>query len=186
MSGEMASKGKKRDILIALLLGLVVLLVAGSTLSYDCGWGDDFAAYMSEGIAIAQGKLEEQTEVNAFMHPLQLPDGTLAERRVYVWGYPLMLALVYKLVGFDTVNFQSLIYYKLPILLCLAEMDLIFDTEMEYDEAMKKANKDVELFVNKGATHSFYLNKIAVDMDPNTGAQTEALIARIKEFIEQH
>lgn len=120
MSGEMASKGKKRDILIALLLGLVVLLVAGSTLSYDCGWGDDFAAYMSEGIAIAQGKLEEQTEVNAFMHPLQLPDGTLAERRVYVWGYPLMLALVYKLVGFDTVNFQSLIYYKLPILLCLA------------------------------------------------------------------
>nr|ACU19153.1 unknown [Glycine max] len=73
-----------------------------------------------------------------------------------------------------------------PILLCLAEMDLIFDTEMEYNEAMKKANKDVELFVNKGATHSFYLNKIAVDMDPNTGAQTEALIARIKEFIEQH
>lgn len=73
-----------------------------------------------------------------------------------------------------------------PILLCLAEMDLIFDTEMEYYEAMKKANKDVELFVNKGATHSFYLNKIAVDMDPNTGAQTEALIARIKEFIEQH
>jgi len=73
-----------------------------------------------------------------------------------------------------------------PFLLCLAEMDLIFDTEMEYYEAMRKANKDVELFVSKGVTHSFYLNKIAVDMDPNTGAQTDALIARIKQFIEQH
>ncbi|XP_020207524.1 probable carboxylesterase 15 [Cajanus cajan] len=73
-----------------------------------------------------------------------------------------------------------------PFLLCLAEMDLIFDTEMEYYEAMRKANKEVELFVSKGVTHSFYLNKIAVDMDPNTGAQRDALIARIKEFIEQH
>ncbi|RDY02268.1 putative carboxylesterase 17, partial [Mucuna pruriens] len=73
-----------------------------------------------------------------------------------------------------------------PFLLCLAEMDLIFDTEMEYYEAMKNANKDVELFVSKGVTHSFYLNKIGVDMDPNTRAQTDALIARIKEFIEQH
>ncbi|XP_014504207.1 probable carboxylesterase 15 [Vigna radiata var. radiata] len=73
-----------------------------------------------------------------------------------------------------------------PFLLCLAELDLIFDTEMEYYEAMRMANKDVELYVNEGVTHSFYLNKIAVDMDPNTGAQTHALMARIKQFIEEH
>ncbi|CAJ1978292.1 unnamed protein product [Sphenostylis stenocarpa] len=73
-----------------------------------------------------------------------------------------------------------------PFLLCLAEMDLIFDTEMEYYEATQEAKKDVELFVNRGVTHSFYLNKIAVAMDPNAGAQTDALIARIKQFIEQH
>lgn len=73
-----------------------------------------------------------------------------------------------------------------PFLLCLAENDLVIDTEMEYYEAMKKANKDVELFVSEGMTHSFYLNKIAVDMDPNTAAQTEFLIARVKQFIEQH
>ncbi|MED6115763.1 hypothetical protein PIB30_093843 [Stylosanthes scabra] len=73
-----------------------------------------------------------------------------------------------------------------PFLLCLAEMDLIWDTEMEYYEAMKKANHDVELFVSKGMTHSFYLNKIAVDLDPNTATETEALIARVMEFIEKH
>ncbi|KAI4332916.1 hypothetical protein L6164_017786 [Bauhinia variegata] len=73
-----------------------------------------------------------------------------------------------------------------PFLLCLAEIDLIIDTEMEYYEAMKKANKEVELFISPGMTHSFYLNKIVVDMDPNTGAQTEALILRVKQFIDKH
>lgn len=73
-----------------------------------------------------------------------------------------------------------------PILLCVAEMELIKDTEMEYYEALKEANKDVELMVNKGMSHSFYLNKIAVDMDPATGVETERLIAGIADFVETH
>lgn len=73
-----------------------------------------------------------------------------------------------------------------PFLLCLAENDLLKDTEMEYYEAMKKANKEVDLFVSKGMTHSFYLNKIAVDLDPTVSAQMNALIGRVKEFIEKH
>ncbi|KAF7137899.1 hypothetical protein RHSIM_Rhsim07G0071400 [Rhododendron simsii] len=73
-----------------------------------------------------------------------------------------------------------------PILLCVAETDLIKDTEMEYYEALKKANKDVELMINKGMIHSFYLNKIAVDMDPLTGVETEKLIAGIADFVKRH
>ncbi|CAJ1958763.1 unnamed protein product [Sphenostylis stenocarpa] len=76
---------------------------------------------------------------------------------------------------------------KLPaVLLCVAEMDLVRDTEMEYYEAMKKGNKEVELYVSKGMTHSFYLNKVGVDTDPNVSAQTDALFTRVKEFIEKH
>ncbi|XVF00167.1 hypothetical protein REPUB_Repub03eG0261900 [Reevesia pubescens] len=70
-----------------------------------------------------------------------------------------------------------------PFLLCVAEKDLIRDTEMEFYEAMKKVNKDVELLISPGMGHSFYLDKIAVDMDPNTAAQTSGLIQGIKEFI---
>ena len=73
-----------------------------------------------------------------------------------------------------------------PLLLCIAEKDLILDTEMEYYEALKKANKDVELLTSPGMGHSFYLNKIAVDMDPNTAAQTTGLIAGITEFVNKH
>ncbi|BAT92787.1 hypothetical protein LR48_Vigan05g075300 [Vigna angularis] len=76
---------------------------------------------------------------------------------------------------------------KLPaVLLCVAEMDLVRDTEMEYYEAMKKANKDVELYVSHGMSHSFYLNKVAVDTDPNVSAKTDAFITKIKEFIQEH
>ncbi|KAJ7982395.1 Alpha/beta-Hydrolases superfamily protein [Quillaja saponaria] len=73
-----------------------------------------------------------------------------------------------------------------PYLFCLAEMDLIWDTEMEFYEAMKKANKDIELFISKGMTHIFYLDKITVDKDPKTAAEANALIAGIKNFIDKH
>ncbi|XP_048326975.2 carboxylesterase 15 [Ziziphus jujuba] len=73
-----------------------------------------------------------------------------------------------------------------PLLLCIADKDLLLDTETEYYECMKKAKKDVELLINPGMTHSFYLNKIAVDMDPNTAAQTDGLITGIVEFIKKH
>ncbi|GMJ14337.1 hypothetical protein like AT1G68620 [Hibiscus trionum] len=73
-----------------------------------------------------------------------------------------------------------------PMLLCVAEKDLLKDTEMEYYESMKIANKDVELFISPEMGHSFYLNKIAVDMDPVTGAKTSELIDGIKEFINKH
>lgn len=73
-----------------------------------------------------------------------------------------------------------------PFLLCVAGNDLIKDTEMEYYEAMKKAGKDVELLVSPGMGHSFYLDKIAVDMDPNTAAQTCSLFQGIAEFMRKH
>ncbi|KAJ4978161.1 hypothetical protein NE237_008941 [Protea cynaroides] len=73
-----------------------------------------------------------------------------------------------------------------PFLVVLAENDLILDTEMEYCEAMKKAGKNVEVLVNHGVGHSFYLNKIAVDMDPNTASETNRLITEITNFIKRH
>ncbi|XP_073145087.1 probable carboxylesterase 17 [Henckelia pumila] len=73
-----------------------------------------------------------------------------------------------------------------PYLYCIAEQDLMLDTEMEFYEAMKMAKKDVELLVSHGVGHSFYLNKIAVDMDPHVSAQTQLLFQRIKLFIQNH
>ncbi|THG05488.1 probable carboxylesterase 15 [Camellia sinensis] len=87
-------------------------------------------------------------------------------------------------MGFKAPPIASL---KLPpILLFVAEKDLIKDTEMEYYEELKKANKDVELMINSAMGHSFYLNKIAVDIDRHTAAETEKLIAGIADFVKRH
>lgn len=73
-----------------------------------------------------------------------------------------------------------------PFLLCIAEKDLVIDTEMEYYEAMKAANKEVEILMSKEMGHSFYLNKIALKLDPETAAESDRLFAGIARFIKQH
>lgn len=73
-----------------------------------------------------------------------------------------------------------------PFLVVVAENDLMRDTEMEYIEEMKKARKDVEVAYHQGVGHSFYLNKIAVDLDPITAVQTESLISTISDFVRRH
>ncbi|KAL2234352.1 UNVERIFIED_CONTAM: putative carboxylesterase 15 [Sesamum indicum] len=73
-----------------------------------------------------------------------------------------------------------------PYLYCVAEQDLIKDTEMEFYEAMKRGGKEVELAMSEGVGHSFYLNKIAVDMDPKTAQETQKLFQAIKDFIHNH
>lgn len=73
-----------------------------------------------------------------------------------------------------------------PLMYCVAEKDLIKDTEMEYYELLKKTNKDVELFISTEMGHSFYLNRIAIDTDPVTAAQTSQLMEGIKVFINKH
>ncbi|XP_076910911.1 putative carboxylesterase 17 [Bidens hawaiensis] len=73
-----------------------------------------------------------------------------------------------------------------PYLLCVAEDDLLFDREMEFYEGMKNDGKKIELLVSNGVGHSFYLNKVAIDVDPYTSLQTQKLIQNISHFIGNH
>lgn len=70
-----------------------------------------------------------------------------------------------------------------PFLVAVAEKDLMRDTELEYVEEMKKGGKEVEVLLSPGMGHCFYLNKIAIDSDPDTADQTDILIAAISEFL---
>lgn len=109
-----------RDRVTAAVLALVVLVAGFLSLSEGTYWGDDYAAYISEGIAIAEGRLDEQAELNTQMHPSPLPDEAVGQPLVYVWGYPLLLSAVYRAVGFDRDDFHTLNFYKLPSVLAFA------------------------------------------------------------------
>ncbi|CAM0955510.1 unnamed protein product [Alopecurus aequalis] len=73
-----------------------------------------------------------------------------------------------------------------PMLVSVAEKDLIRDTNLEYCDALRAAGKEVEVLVNRGMSHSFYLNKFAVEMDPTTGERAQELIDAIKSFVARH
>ncbi len=111
----------RRDRVLALILAVLILIAGAATLTAGLPyWGDDSAAYLSEGIAIADGRFQEQTELNVFLHPASLPAESSPEGLVYVWGYPLLLSAVYRLAGFDRAGYTSLIWYKIPLLLSLS------------------------------------------------------------------
>ncbi|KAL6130152.1 hypothetical protein ACLB2K_068533 [Fragaria x ananassa] len=71
---------------------------------------------------------------------------------------------------------------KLPLMLVfVGGLDVFQDTEMEYYEAMKKANQDVQLLTIPGVGHAFYL---AADMDPRIAVPMASLVFGIVEFVK--
>ncbi|MBQ8217278.1 MAG: hypothetical protein IJZ91_04870 [Oscillospiraceae bacterium] len=110
------------DLLAILFLTVCIGFLAFGHLNNSCQWGDDFAAYINQGIAIAEGTFDEQIRLNYLMHPSFMPDEAVDGELVYVWGYSLLHTLIYKLVGFDRVNFSSIVYYKLPTVIALTLM----------------------------------------------------------------
>lgn len=111
----------KRDFLIAVSISLCIFLLCSIQLTYGMPhWGgDDFAAYISEGIAISTGTFHEQVVQNVQLHPSPLPKDAPQERLVYVWGFPLLLSLVHQLAGF---SYNTFFLYKIPSLCAFALM----------------------------------------------------------------
>lgn len=111
----------REDWLFAGLVSLIVFILGALNLTPGTNtWGDDHAAYLNEGIAIAEGRFQEQAGINYQYHPSQLPLEAENGQLVYAWGYPLLQSVIYGIVGFDRDNFSSVIWYKIPLLLSLS------------------------------------------------------------------
>ena len=50
----------------------ILILAALSVTTGMTDWGDDFAGYINEGMAIADGRFDEQNDINFFYHPIQI------------------------------------------------------------------------------------------------------------------
>ena len=109
------------DRILALVLAVSIFL--GGFLFCDTShfWGDDYAAYMLQGKALADGTLARQLQENLLLHASTIYGYDLNKMTelVYVWGFPLQLAAMYKLIGFDALIPQHILYYKIPGCLAL-------------------------------------------------------------------
>lgn len=75
-----------------------------------------------------------------------------------------------------------------PMLVMVAEEDMLRDAQTEYGEAMARAGKAVETVVShgRGIGHVFYLNWFAVESDPVAAARARELVDAVKSFVDSH
>ena len=117
----MGTTVKKYDLFFALLLSLAAGLLLFRFCDNTHYEGDDFAAYILQATALAEGRVEEQLRLNLFMHPSVIYNpSTAADTLTYVWGYPMLLLPVYLLRGFDIAQPLNIFFYKLPGLFSLS------------------------------------------------------------------
>ena len=97
---------KSEYFILAVILGLSAVLGL-LLLTKGQDWGDDFAAYIMQAQSIVKGNEQSFIERNAFtINSTDFILGPVA----YPWGYPLILASVYVVIGLN------LIALKLPVL----------------------------------------------------------------------
>lgn len=112
-----AMKYGKRDMLTAAVLLVLTLVLGLGILDKGHPWGDDFAGYMLHAKALVEGDVEEMRMRNAVLHPSprSFDEGVIDESPLcYVWGLPMVLSLVYRLVGYDAPGGEMILYYKIP------------------------------------------------------------------------
>ena len=107
----------RRDALIALMLLVVALIWGLGILDKGHVWGDDFAGYMLHAQTLVEGDFEQMQLRNAILHPSprSFEEGVVNDSPLaYVWGLPMVLSLVYRLVGYDAPVGETIIFYKIP------------------------------------------------------------------------
>ena len=107
----------RRDVLTTLVIFVLTLVLGLGILNRGHAWGDDFAGYILHAQALVEGDIEEMAQRNAVLHPSErtFEEGVIDDSPlVYVWGLPMVLSLVYRLVGYDAPMGSAIIYYKVP------------------------------------------------------------------------
>lgn len=113
---------KKNERYIYIILFLIPLLLGYCLIYNGHEWGDDFAEYVAQGIALENGSLKEWIAANQFIAS-NSPANLCTE--IYPWGMPILLAGIVRLFGLNffafkmsLVLFVSLILVVLYIFLC--------------------------------------------------------------------
>jgi acetyl esterase/lipase len=168
--------------------GNLVHLVAAHAAAKDDGAGADLhPVRLAGGVLLNPGFAREEKSRSELENP---PSLFLTEEMVdklLVLGVPLGMN---KDSPYTSPSLAAEAVARLhmpPMLLMVAEKDLLHDPQVEYGEAMARVGKTVETVVSRGAVaHVFYLNFFAVESDPLTAERTRELIDTIKTFIDRY
>lgn len=89
--------------LIGILLTIASVIIALGYIYDGHDWGGDFSEYISEAIALVEGNVALEVHHMQFVLENSIPGMCPA---VYPWGLPFILAVLYKIFGFNIIVFR--------------------------------------------------------------------------------
>lgn len=92
------------DYALALILSLITLILCVGQVDNGHNWGGDFSGYIAQGIALANGTTAQYITDNTLM---MSQCDWLYGPYAYPWGFPMLLAPLYKIFGFNIYAFKS-------------------------------------------------------------------------------
>lgn len=92
------------DYALALILSLITLILCVGQVDNGHNWGGDFSGYIAQGIALANGEVAQYIADNTLM---MSQCDWLYGPYAYPWGFPMLLAPLYKIFGFNIYAFKS-------------------------------------------------------------------------------
>lgn len=93
------------DYALALILSLITLILCVGQVDNGHNWGGDFSGYIAQGIALANGEVAQYIADNTLM---MSQCDWLYGPYAYPWGFPMLLAPLYKIFGFNIYAFKSI------------------------------------------------------------------------------
>ncbi len=87
---------------------VIIILTILSAVAYIYNghdWGDDFSAYLAQAIALSDGTLDRHMKLMEFVQENSIA-GTYPI--ICSWGLPVMLAVLYRIAGFNLILFRGM------------------------------------------------------------------------------
>lgn len=92
------------DLWLCAILALIAFILCAWQINDGHSWGGDFSGYIAQAIALANGEVAQYITDNTLM---MTKSDWLIGPYAYPWGFPLLLAPLYKIFGFNIVAFKS-------------------------------------------------------------------------------
>ena len=110
MQGVTAAKGLVGVRSEAVLLVILVVTAAVHLTTFEIGldWGGDFAAYIHQAMALAEGSIGGLRDMAMFRVANSTPDAMVGPA-LYPWGFPALLSPLYAVFGFEVLPFRLML-----------------------------------------------------------------------------
>jgi len=112
-------------VLMSLVLSVFALYLVSVRSDHD--WGDDFAQYIAQAASISEGTFDQIIRLSNFRYE-NTDDSLRLGPKLYPWGFPVLLAAIYRFWGIDMVAMK--LFTAMFFMMSLPVIYLIFKDRM--------------------------------------------------------